>query len=35
MIEKTIRLVVPDWQAGDNPVYKLGAKSFKSNSTGE
>ena len=29
MIEKTIRLVVPDWQAGDNPVYKLGAKVLK------
>lgn len=26
MTEKTIRLVVPDWQAGDNPIYKLGAK---------
>lgn len=26
IMTKTIRLVVPDWQAGDNPVYQLGAK---------
>lgn len=26
MNQKTIRLVVPDWQAGDNPVYRLGAQ---------
>jgi arginase len=25
MKNKTIRLVVPDWQAGNNPVYSLGA----------
>lgn len=25
MNNKTIRLVVPDWQAGNNPVYSLGA----------
>lgn len=29
MKERTIRLVVPDWQAGDNPVYELGAKVLK------
>ena len=29
MLEKTIRLVIPDWQAGDNPVYELGAKVLK------
>ncbi|WP_308556280.1 arginase family protein [uncultured Lactobacillus sp.] len=28
-MNKTIRLVVPDWQAGDNPVYELGAKVLK------
>lgn len=26
MEKKTIRLIVPDWQAGDNPVYYFGAK---------
>lgn len=25
-MNKTIRLVIPDWQAGNNPVYELGAK---------
>ena len=25
-MSKTIRLEVPDWQAGDNPVYQLGAQ---------
>lgn len=29
MTKKTIRLVIPDWQAGDNPVYALGAKVLK------
>ena len=26
MEKKTIRLIVPDWQAGDNPVYYFNAK---------
>ena len=26
MTEKTIKLIVPDWQAGDNPIYQLGAQ---------
>lgn len=25
-MEKTLRLTVPDWQAGQNPVYRLGAE---------
>lgn len=29
MNNKTIRLVIPDWQGGDNPVYALGAKILK------
>ncbi|MGI1818750.1 arginase family protein [Lactobacillus johnsonii] len=29
MTKKTIRLVIPDWQAGDNIVYALGAKVLK------
>lgn len=26
MNKQTLRLVVPDWQAGNNPIYALGAK---------
>lgn len=29
MNNKTIRLVIPDWQAGNNPVYALEAKILK------
>lgn len=29
MNNKTIRLVISDWQGGDNPVYALGAKILK------
>lgn len=26
MSEQTLRLIVPDWQAGNNPIYALGAQ---------
>lgn len=26
MVKKTVRLIIPDWQAGDNPTYALGAQ---------
>lgn len=29
MNNQTLRLVIPDWQAGNNPTYALGAQILK------